>query len=131
VSGYVLDHHALVAGLAGTGSEHHRREVSRLLTSAIDGGPTVAIPALCLAAAAAVRPAVAGHLADLIATTDVGVITVPGLERSPTLDAVRGVYPQLGWSAIHAVTVAVSTATSLITADPSGYLGISVDVLDL
>jgi len=78
VSGYVLDQNAVIAGLAGTGSEHHRREVSRLLISAINGGPTVAVPALCLAAAAGVRPAVIGHVADLIAATGPGVITVPG-----------------------------------------------------
>jgi hypothetical protein len=131
VSGYVLDHHAVIAGLAGTGSEHHRREVSRILTSAIDGGPAVAIPALCLAVTAGVRLAVIGHVADLIASTGFGVITVPGLERPPTLDAVREVYPQLDWPAAHAVSVAITTATPLITTDPSGYTGVPVDVLDL
>ena len=33
MSGYVLDQHAVIAGLAGSGSEHHRREVSCLLAS--------------------------------------------------------------------------------------------------
>ena len=69
MSGYVLDHHAVIAGLAGTGSEHHRRQVSRLPSAAIHGGPNVAIPALCLAATAASRPAVTGHLGELIAST--------------------------------------------------------------
>jgi hypothetical protein len=41
VTGYVLDDLALIAGLAGTGSEHHRRELSRLLHGAIDGGMPV------------------------------------------------------------------------------------------
>jgi hypothetical protein len=131
VSGYVLDNHAVVAGLAGTGSEHHRRELSRLLSAAIDGGPTVAIPALCLAATAATRPAVTGHLGDLIASTGNGVITIPGLERTATLDAVREVYPRLDWPAVHAVTVAIATAEPLITTQPSVYDGVPVDVLDL
>jgi hypothetical protein len=131
VSGYVLDHHAVVAGLAGTGSEHHRREVSRLLASAVEGGPTVVVPALCLAVTARVRPAVVGHLADLIASTRPGVITVPGLERTPTLDAVRQVYPALDWPAAHAVTVAIATAAPLVTTEPSDYTGIPVDILDL
>ena len=52
MSGYVLDHHAVIAGLAGTGSEHHLRELSHLLALAIDGGPTVVVPALCLAVTA-------------------------------------------------------------------------------
>ena len=131
MSGYVLDHHAVIAGLAGTGSEHHRREISRLLVSAIDGGPTVAVPALCLAVTAGVRPAVIGHMADLIASAGTGVITVPGLERTATLDAVREVYPGLDWPAAHAVAVAIATAMPLITTEPSDYTGVLVDVLDL
>lgn len=131
MSGYVLDHHAVIAGLAGAGSEHHRREISRLLVPAIDGGPTVAVPAVCLAEIAGVRPAVIGHLADLIASTTAGVITVPGLERTATLDAVKDVYPGLDWPAAHAVTVAIAAALPLITTEPSDYTGIPVDVLDL
>jgi hypothetical protein len=77
VSGYVLDRRTLAAGLAGAGSEHHRREVSRLLASAIDGGPAVAVPALCLAVTAGLRPAVTGHLADLIATASPLITTAP------------------------------------------------------
>lgn len=131
MSRYVLDHHTLTAGLAGAGSEHHRREVSRLLTSAIDGGPAVAVPALCLAVTAGQRPAVAGHLADLIASTTPGVITVPGLERTPALDAVHEAYPHLDWPAAHAATIAMATASPLITTTPPTYTGIPVDVLDL
>lgn len=81
----MLDHHTLTAGLAGAGSEHHRREVSRLLASAIDGGPAVAVP---------------GH-------------------------------PPLDWPAAHAVTIAMATASPLITTTPPTYTGIPVDVLDL
>lgn len=40
MTGYVVDDLALIAGLTGTGSELHRRELSRLLHGAIDGGPT-------------------------------------------------------------------------------------------
>jgi hypothetical protein len=82
VTGYVLDDLALIAGLAGAGSEHHRRELSRLLHGSIDGGPTLDIPALCLTAAGMVRPAVAGHLADILAAASVGVIDVSGLSRT-------------------------------------------------
>jgi hypothetical protein len=45
VTGYVLDDLVLTAGLAGTGREHHRRELSRLLHGAIAGGPTLDVPA--------------------------------------------------------------------------------------
>lgn len=131
MSGYVLDHHTLAAGLAGTGSEHHRREVSRLFESAIDGGPTVAVPALCLAVTAGLRPAVTGHLADLIASTAPYVITVPGLQRSATLDAVHDTYPHLDWPAAHAVTIAMATTSSLVATAPPTDTGIPVDVLDL
>jgi hypothetical protein len=88
-------------------------------------------PALCLAVTAGVRPAVIGHVADLIAATRLGVITVPGLERTPILDAVRGTYPHLEWPAVHAVTVAIATTSPLVTATPSTYTGVPVDVLDL
>ena len=67
MNGYVVDDLALGAGLVGTGSEHQRRELSRLLRGAIDGGPTLDVPALCLAEVTAARPAVVGHLADVIA----------------------------------------------------------------
>ena len=43
-----------------------RRELSQLLTAATDRGPTIAVPALCLATAAIRRPAIADHLADLV-----------------------------------------------------------------
>jgi hypothetical protein len=55
VSGYVVDDLALSAGLVGTGSEHQRRELSRLLRGAIDGCPTLDVSALCLAEVTAAR----------------------------------------------------------------------------
>jgi hypothetical protein len=131
VSGYVLDHHAVIAGLTVRGSEHHHRELSRLLVGAVTDGPAVAVPALCLAATADVRLAVAGHLADLIAASPPGAITVPALERTSTLDAIRDDYPRLDWPALHAVTVAVATGTSLVTVDPNRYAGVPVNLVDL
>jgi hypothetical protein len=128
---YVLDHHAVIAGLAGAESEHHRREVSRLLASAIDGGPAVAVLALCVAATASVRLAVLGYLTDLIISTGPDVITIPGLERTPTLNAVRQVHPKLDRPAARAVTVAITTAAPLITTDPAGYADVPVDILEL
>jgi hypothetical protein len=60
VKRYVLDHMALTAGLTVHGSERHRREMSRLLHDALEGGPTLAVPAVCLAASTA---SVAAHTA--------------------------------------------------------------------
>ncbi|WP_239376379.1 hypothetical protein [Frankia sp. Cj5] len=77
----VLDDLVLSAGLAGTGNEHHRRELSRLLRGAIDGGPALDVPALCLAEVTAARPALAGHLADIIAAALTGAIDICGLSR--------------------------------------------------
>ena len=62
MTGYVLDDLALIGGLAEAGNEHYRRELSRLWHGAIDGGPTLDLPALCLTAACVVRPAVAERL---------------------------------------------------------------------
>jgi hypothetical protein len=53
VTGYVLDHLALTAGLTEQGSQYHRRELSRLLHDALEGGPPVSVPAICLAASTA------------------------------------------------------------------------------
>jgi hypothetical protein len=90
VSGYILDDVALSAGLAGHGSEHHRRELSRLLHAAIEGGPTLDIPALCLNMATTTRPALSGHLADIIAAAPAGAIDICGLTRTDHLDTLRG-----------------------------------------
>jgi hypothetical protein len=93
VSGYVLDHLALTAGLTGAGSEHERREFSRVLQAALEGGPTIAVPAVCLATTAGVGPAVVGHLAELLADAPPGAIELPGLTRTPPLDALRQTFP--------------------------------------
>lgn len=131
MNGYVLDHLALTAGLAGTGSEHQRREISRLLHSAIEGGPSLSVPALCLAATVCVRPAVAEHVAVLIADAPSGTIEGLGLVRTPQLDAVRETFPDLDWPAVHAVVHAVTGGAPLLTADASQYAGVPVDLLVL
>jgi hypothetical protein len=131
VSGYVLDDLALSAGLAGTGSEHHRRELSRLLRGAIDGGPSLDVPALRLAEATATRPALAGHLADLIAVAPAGAIDICGLSRTGYLDSLRQQNPRLEWPATHAAVLALSTGLPILTVGSDRYGGVAVDVLSL
>ena len=131
MTGYVVDDLALIAGLAGTGSELHRRELSRLLHGAIDGGPTLDIPALCLTAACVVRPAVAGHLADILAAAPVSAIEVSGLSRTGHLDALRAFRPELVWPATHAAARALASRMPVLTVDPDRYVGTGVDVLSL
>jgi hypothetical protein len=93
VIGYVLDHLALTAGLAGRGTEHQQREMSRLLISAMDGGPPLTLPAVCLAVTAEERPGVANHVAALVADAPDGAIEVSGLARTRQLDALREEFP--------------------------------------
>jgi len=131
VTGYVLDHWALTAGLAGAGSEHHRRELSRLLRGAIDGGPILAVPALCLTAATALRPTIADHLAEIIVAAPPGAIDVCGLTRSAPLETLRASYPGLGWPATHAAAHAVATGLPVLTLEPTRYHGVAIDLLSL
>jgi len=131
VSGYVLDDLALIAGLAGTGSEHHRRELSRLLHGAIDGGPALEVPAFCLTAAALVRPVLFDHLADILAAAPPAAIDVCGLTRTSHLDALRAFRPGLGWPATHAAAHALTTGLPVLTVDADRYTGLGVDVLTL
>lgn len=63
--------------------------MSRLLRGAIEGGPTLDIPALCLSAAAMVRPTIADHVAEIVAAVPASVIVVSGLTRTSHLDALR------------------------------------------
>jgi hypothetical protein len=131
VSGYIIDDLVLIAGLVGTGSEHQRRELSRLLHGAIDGGPGLDLPALCLTAAAAVRPGVADHVSQIVAVAPPGVILVSGLTRIDYLDALVALRPGLGWSATHAAVRALATGRAVLTIDPDRYAGIGLDVLTL
>jgi hypothetical protein len=129
VSSYILDHLALTAGLAGTGSEHQRRETSRLLHAAVDGGPSLVVPALCLAEAAGTRPAIAEQLAALITDAPAGTVEVAGLVRTPQWDAVRLTFRDLSWPAVHAAAHAITTGTPIMTTDLTAYTGVPVDIL--
>lgn len=129
MSGYILDHLTLSAGLAGTGSEHQRRETSRLLHAAVDGGPPLAVPALCLAETAGLRPAVAAHLAALITDAPAGALQIIGAVRTPQWDAVRQTFPELSWPALHAAVQAIATGTPIMTTDLTAYNAVPVDVL--
>ncbi|HET8684125.1 MAG TPA: hypothetical protein VFM54_19965 [Micromonosporaceae bacterium] len=131
MSGYVLDELALVGGLAGAGSEHQRRELSRLLRGAIEGGPALDIPALCLSAAAAVRPTIADHVAEIVVAVPAGTIVVSGLTRTSHLDALMALVPGLGWPATHAAARALTTGLPILTVDADRYVGVRLEVLTL
>jgi hypothetical protein len=131
VSGYILDHLALIAGLSAVGTEHQRREVSRLLHGATDGGPRLDVPALCLAAANHARPGIAGHVADLVATARIGAIAVSELARTVQLDALTALRPELDWPATHAAARALATGHLLFTAEPEQYAGVGLEVVPL
>jgi hypothetical protein len=129
--GYVVDHLALTAGLTDTGSEHHRREMSRLLHSAIDGGPPLIIPAVCLAATAGVRPVIATHMTVLLADAPSGAIEFSALIRTPVLDALRITFPAIDCPTTHAALQAMDSNAPILTTTPLVYVGIPVDVLSL
>ncbi|MBE1485672.1 hypothetical protein [Plantactinospora soyae] len=131
MTGYILDDLALSTGLTPVGSEHHRRELSRLLRAAIDGGPTLDVPALCLTEAATSRQALAGHLAELIAAAPPGAIDLCGLTRTDHLDTLRINHPELSWPAVHAANHALSTGLPILTPDATRYTGVPVNVLSL
>jgi hypothetical protein len=120
-SGYVIDDLSLIAGLVGTGSEYQRREMSRLLRDARFGGPPVHIPALCLTEAAVVRPMVAGHVAELVASMPPGALEVCGLIRTDQLDSLRASDPRLDWPATQAAEHARAKDLILVSTDPDKY----------
>jgi hypothetical protein len=113
VTGYAVDDLTLIAGLAGTGSEHHRRELSRLLHDAIDGGPTLDIPALCPTACSG-RPS-PGTSPTSSPRHRPGALDVSGLSRTGHLDQLRAFRPQLVWPATHAAVRALATRTPVLT----------------
>lgn len=131
MSGYVLDDLALTAGLAGGGSEHHRREFSRLVSGALVGGPSLDLPALCLAKATELRPALGRHLAELVAQAPEGAITIGALTRTRRLDALRSLRPRLPWAALHAADQAVAAGSLIITTDARRYDGVPAGVVPL
>jgi hypothetical protein len=121
----------LIAGLGGDGSEYHRRELSRVLQAATLGGPTLDIPAYCLAVAAVVRTAIADHLADMIAAAPPGAIDVRGLSRTSHLDALRAFHPDVTWPTAHATVHALATGLPVLTVLPDRYAAFGLDVLVL
>ncbi|MGH3735314.1 MAG: hypothetical protein ACRDT6_06775 [Micromonosporaceae bacterium] len=129
MTGYVLDDLVLAAGFAG--AERHRREVSRLLHDAVDGGPGVSVPALCLAHIAVTRPAVADHLAEIIVAAPQDSVKVCGLSRGERLERLRDDVPALDWRATHAAVEAIITEWPVLTTDPRRYAGVPIDVLSL
>jgi hypothetical protein len=131
VTGYVLDDLALIAGLGHAGTEHDRREVSRLLHDALKGGPVVDLPALCLTAAATVRSAIVDHVAGMVAEAPAGAIDIAGLVRTSQLDAVRAWRPDLGWAGAHAAVEALATGRQVLTVKPERYAGTGVDAMPL
>jgi hypothetical protein len=131
MSGYVLDDLALIAGLTDEGAEPHRRELSRLLVAAIGHGPTIAVPALCLAAAAVRRPAVAAHLADLVTGGPAGAIEIIGLARTADVAQMRGEHPTISWPALHAASTATATRVPIVTTDVDRYAGTFVEAIRL
>jgi hypothetical protein len=127
---YVLDH-SLIAGLGNRGTEHDRREFSRLVHDAVNGGPSLDVPALCLAAAAVDRPEIAGHVAGLVLGSPPGVLDVHGLTRSALLEALRSRWPLVAWPAAHAAVLAVATGHPIITAEPHRYAGTGAEAVAL
>lgn len=128
---HVLDHLALKAGLAGTGSERERHEFSRLVHSATVGGSVLSVPALCLADGAILRPAIAGHVAALLADAPVGSLDVVGLTRTAQWSAVRAAFPTLRWPASHAVLHSLMIEAPIMTTDRGAYLDAPVEFIVL
>jgi hypothetical protein len=131
VNGYVLDDLALDVGLTVAGDEHQRREFSRLVIDAIAGGPRLDVPALCLAAADALRRGIAEYVAEMVVDAPVGAIGVSALSRSRWLAYLRLKHPSLGWSAAHAVSQALENGSYVLTATPGRYRDVAITVLAL
>jgi hypothetical protein len=129
MTSYVVDDAAVVAGL-GAGNESQRRELSRLVHDALNGGPSLHVPALCLAAAASVRPTIADHFALLATHAVVGAIDVPGLAAGQLADMVAD-HPGLGFAAAHAASEAILQGSMIVTTDAERYAGVPVLVGEL
>jgi hypothetical protein len=129
--GYVLDDLALVAGLGGTGTDHHRRELSRMIHRAATGGPVLDVPALCLTEATTARRSIAEHVADLVVSSPPGAVAVRELIRDAGLDDVRTIAPALDWSRAHAALRALATGHPIVTMHPDLYRGFPVETMTL
>jgi len=131
VTGYVLDDLALTAGLDEFSEEHHRREFSRLLRDAIDGGPGLAIPALCLAGAAVVRSAIADHIAAIVAVAPPHAVDVIGFARTERLEQFRSDHPYAAWPVVAAAVHAMAAGWPVLTTHLGRYARMSLDALQL
>ncbi|EFC85161.1 hypothetical protein [Parafrankia sp. EUN1f] len=131
MSGYILDDLALRAGLVGSGSQHQRRELSRLLHDAVEGGPPLEIPSLCLAQVVLGQPALTDHLADIIAAAPCGAIAICGLARTDEVDLLAAYRPQPDWPVLHAAVAALAMGWPILTAQADRYARLPVDALSL
>ncbi|MFC7548961.1 hypothetical protein [Plantactinospora sp. GCM10030261] len=131
MSGYILDELALIAGLTAQGEEHHRLELSRLLIAAIDSGPSIGVPALCLAVAAVRRPALPGHLAELVTGGPPGAIEIIGLRRTPDVVLLRAEHPGIEWPVLHAASTASQSQVPIVTTAPGRYTETVVEAIRL
>ncbi|BCB82265.1 hypothetical protein GCM10022251_46900 [Phytohabitans flavus] len=129
--GYVLDDLALVAGLGGASGEHYRRELSRMIHRAAEGGPMLDVPALCLAEATTARRSIAEHVADLVATAPPGAVAVREFVRDAGLDAARTAHTLLDWAGTHAAQRALATGHPIVTLHPERYRELGVEVVPL
>jgi len=102
-----------------------------LLISAVDRGPSIAVPALCLASAALFRPAIIDHLADLVASGPPSAIEIVSLTRTGEVARLRAEHPGLGWPALHATSTASVARIPLVTTDPGRYANTVVETLHL
>jgi hypothetical protein len=129
VTAYVVDDAAVLAGLAA-GAESQRREFSRFLNDAHNGGPSLHVPALCLAAVAGVMPTAADHVAILVAEASGEAIDIPGLAAGQ-VGPIMAEFPGLGLAAAHAASEAISREAILITTQAARYADVPVDVTEL
>jgi hypothetical protein len=129
VSGYVLDDLALVAGLSATAREHHRRELSRMIHQAAEGGPVLDVPALCLTEATTARRSIAEHVADLVATTPPGAVAVREFVRDADLDAALTIDRPRDWASTHAALHALATGRPIVTLHPDRYEAFPVQTM--
>lgn len=119
----VFDHTALLALGAG------HRMLSGLVAQAHDDtGRYVYVPAMCLAAAVAFRPALANHVGMLPA------MRVIDLDYPAAATVGSFIAASVGWRAAHAIDAARPTAEwptgrSLLTTTPQPYSGWGIDLI--
>jgi len=121
--GYVLDHTAL--GALGAGN----RQLSRMIHAAHESpNETLYVPALCLVAAVADRPAIADHVGSL------SELDIVELDYSAAATTGRMIARGIDWRAAHAIHVGRPTpdwprGRPVVTAEPKPYVGQGVSVI--